>query len=200
MKLTDDTSVRYHTKIDGRLGGPYTVEGLDSLVYLQRITPETLIGREGSDAFSPVKDTELCRVLFPKLQAAKASKAPHDWAPPGKENDPNFTNRKRYRFSESKFDNVNAKGAKRPKIEVHELLDEIRQTEIASGRDHVRSERFRISRRSRDFWVMIVLGNTVFMGTAICFGNTMSLVFGIAGCGLFTFGLLWSMYGVMGRY
>ena len=28
----------------------------------------------------------------------------------------------------------------------------------------------------------------------------LSMVFGIAGSGLYTFGLLWSMYGVMDRY
>jgi|CXWL01.1.fsa_nt_gi hypothetical protein len=35
MKLSEDTSIRYHTKIDDRLGGPYSVEGLESLVYLK---------------------------------------------------------------------------------------------------------------------------------------------------------------------
>jgi hypothetical protein len=30
--------------------------------------------------------------------------------------------------------------------------------------------------------------------------NTTSIVFGFGGAGLYTFGLLWSMYGVMDRY
>jgi hypothetical protein len=200
MKLSDDTSVRYYTWVDDRMGGPYTVEGLESLVYLQKITAETLVCREGSEEFTPIKNSELSLVLFPKAKFGTGSQAPHEWAPPRRENDPAFLNRKRYRTTEAKFENVNAKAANLPKIDVYNLLDDIRQTEIESGADRVRLNRFRISKRSRDFWIMLVAGNSLFLGGALISPNTTSLVFGIAGCGLFTFGLLWSMYGVMDRY
>lgn len=198
MKLSEDTSVRYHTKIDDRLGGPYSVEGLESLVYLQRITPDTLIAQVGRDDFTPIRHSTLGPVLFKNL--TPIAKTPKDWAPPGKENSPDFANRTRYRFTEAKFDNLNAKNAKRGKIDVLDLLDDIRQTEIASGADHVRPTRFRISNRTRDFWLLLIAGNTVFLGTAILMQNTVSLVFGIGGSGLYTFALLWSMFGVMNRY
>jgi hypothetical protein len=47
---------------------------------------------------------------------------------------------------------------------------------------------------------MLIVGNAIFLGTALLAPNTISLVFGIAGCGLFTFALLWSMFGVMDKY
>jgi hypothetical protein len=197
MKLSDDTSVRYHTKIDDRLGGPYTVEGLESLVYLQKITADTLICREGSAEFTPIKASELGPVLF---KQAVVKQEPHEWAPPGRENDPAFANRKRYRTTEAKFDNVNAQTDHLPKIDVYDILDDIRQTEIESGMDQIRTNRFSVSKRSRDFWVMLIVGNAIFLGTALLAPNTISLVFGIAGCGLFTFALLWSMFGVMDKY
>lgn len=198
MKLCEDPSIRYYTKIDANLSGPYTVEGLESLVYLQKINADTLINREGSTDFTPIRASELGPVLF--RQQIVVQQAPHEWAPPGREKDPAFANRKRYRTTEAKFENVNAKTRSLPKIDVFNLLDEVRQAEIESGRDRIQLNRFRISKRSRDFWIMLVAGNTVFLGCALIAPNTISLVFGIGGCGLFTFALLWSMYGVMDRY
>jgi len=199
MKLTEDNSVRYLTKIDDRVGGPYTVEGLASLVYLQKINPDTLIGREGIDAFIPIRNSRLGLILFPGLQAGQSS-TPDVWTPPGQENDPAQINRKRYRTTEATFENVNASAADLPKIDVYDILGEIRQAEIESGHDFVRPSRWRLDKRDRDFWVVVITGNTVILGGAIAMQNTASIVFGIAGSGLFTFGLLWSMYGVMGRY
>ena len=66
--------------------------------------------------------------------------------------------------------------------------------------DLPREGRFRISKRSMDFWFMVIVGNAVILGGAIAMQNTMSMVFGIGFSGLYTFGLLWSMYGVMDRY
>lgn len=197
MKLSSDDAVRYHTKIDDRLGGPYSVEGLESLVYLQRITPDTLIGRENSGVFQPVRETELGPVLFKSLNRARQ---PHDWAPPGKEHHPEHTNRQRHRLGEARFDRVNRQHPRKGRIEVTDILQDIRQSEIVSGRDHLRQNRFRITKRTKDFWILLIAGNTLLLGGAIAMQNTVSLVFGIGGSGLYTFALLWSMYGVMGRY
>jgi hypothetical protein len=197
MKLSKDNAVRYLTKVDEKVGGPYTVEGLESLVYLGKITADTPIAREGSDEFLPIKESDLGPVLFKQVFVKQE---PHEWTPPGKENDPAYANRKRYRTTEAQFDNVNADAAHLPKVDVYNILDDIRQTEIESGMDFVRGNRFKISKRSRDFWIMLIIGNAIFLGVPMLSPNTISLVFGIAGCGLFTFGLLWSMYGVMDRY
>lgn len=197
MKLSSDDSVRYHTKIDDRLGGPYTVEGLESLVYLKRITPDTLIGREHSGAFLPIRETELGSLLFKSLARART---PQDWAPPGKEHHPDHTNRTRHRLGEAKFEKVNSQHPQRGKIDVLDILHDIRQTEIVTGRDRIRQNRFRIAKRTKDFWILLIAGNTVLLGSAIAMQNTISLVFGIGGSGLYTFALLWSMYGVMNKY
>lgn len=198
MKLREDTAVRYQTKINDQIAGPYTLEGLESLVYLKRIDPDTLVAREGTGTFLPIRETELAPLLFKNLKAP--SNAPHQWAPPGRENDPEFLNRTRLRLGEAKFERVADQRAPGRKVDVFELLDDIRQTEIDAGLDRIKPKRFRIDRRTKDFWIMLIVGNTVFIGGALCVPNTMSLVFGFAGSGLFTFGLLWSMYGVMDKY
>jgi hypothetical protein len=197
MKLSADTAVRYHTKTGDKLSGPYTVEGLESLVYLQKITADTPIRREGADAFVVLRDSELATILFPRMPQKLP---PQHWAPPGQENDPARLQRKHYQFTAAKFEKINAPTGAAPKVDVYEILDDIRQTEIASGLDEVRPSRFKISKRSRDFWFMLVVGNGIFIGAGLLMGNTASLVFALGGCGVFTLGLLWSMYGVMGRY
>ncbi|HVT71727.1 MAG TPA: hypothetical protein VHD61_01215 [Lacunisphaera sp.] len=197
MKLSEDKSVRYVTKTGDQVGGPYTLEGLESLVYLQRITPDTLIAPEGSNEFEAIRATPLAPVLFKRIHD---SQSPGAWAPPGRENDPAYIQRKRYQMTAAEFDNVNARARHLPKVDVMEILDDIRQTEIESGHDFVKENRFKVSRRSRDFWIMLVVGNAIFLGVPLIAPNTISFIFGIAGCGLFTFGLLWSLYGVMDRY
>lgn len=197
MKLTDDTTVRYLTMFEDRIGGPYTLEGLESLVHLRKITPDTLVCFEGTDDFFPIRKSALGLVLFKQLLQPQAA---GEWAPPGQENDPAFVQRKRHRLGEAKFEKVNSAPGLEPRIDVLDLLDEVRQAEIESGRDLVRPHRLRFSRRNRDFWIMLFAGNGLLLGGAFCLQNTASFVFGIAGSGLFTFGLLWSMYGVMDNY
>jgi len=195
MKISEDTTLRFVTLIDEQVAGPYTLEGLHSLVYLGRITPDTLISREDEDAFLPISATVLSPVLFPLLK--KGSAPPEQWTPPGQTA---RVDRKHYAMGQAKFKKVNDTRAKRSRIEVKEILDEVRQAEIAAGRDLPARHRFRISRRNIDFWIMIIAGNTVLIGGGILMQNTTSIVFGFAGSGLYTFGLLWSMYGVMDRY
>jgi hypothetical protein len=194
MKISEDTTLRFVTLIDEQVAGPYTLEGLHSLVYLGRITPDTLISREDEDAFLPIRATVLRSELFPLLNT---SAPPQQWAPPG---ETARVDRKHYELGEAKFQKVNDTRPRRARIEVKEILDEVRQAEIAAGLDLPGRHRFRISRRSIDFWIMLIAGNVVIIGGGIAMQNTASIVFGFAGSGLYTFGLLWSMYGVMDRY
>ena len=199
MNLPGDDTVRYYTFVEESVGGPYTIEGLESLVYLKKVTPDTFIAREGAEEYTLLRDSELQPILFPGLLTDRGS-SPQEWTPPGEENDPAQINRKRYRTTTAKFENVNAQAANLPKIDVHDILQEIRVAEKESGFDLPREGRFRISKRGLDFWFMVIAGNAVILGACIAMQNTMSMVFGIAGSGLYTFGLLWSMYGVMDRY
>jgi len=198
LKVTEDPALRYCTKIDGLVAGPYTFEGVESLVFLHKITADTLISREGSVEFFPLKASELGPRLFPQIDQPKL---PQDWAPPGQENLSAHANRKRYRMTEATFEKVNAAPGQVPRIEVHEILDLNRQAEIEAGLDHPPPPvRFRISKRSLDFWFMVLAGNALIIGAGIYFQNTASLVFCIGGSGLYTFGLVWCLYGVMDRY
>ena len=106
---------------------------------------------------------------------------------------------KEFKFGEVKFEKVNDP-AKGERIEVAELLHEVRQAERDAGRDFIDSGKTRVSKRSLDFWIMLILGNAVLYVGAYFLANTTSWVFAIAGSGLYSFGLIWSMYGVMNRY
>lgn len=179
MKLNAETEVRYQAIVGTQVAGPFTMEALQSLAYLGKITPETLVTLEGRYEFTTIKSSAyLAHMLFPRLNQ---SASPHQ-------------------LTEAKFERVSDSSPPQAKVDVMEILGDIRQAEIASGRDHIRGGRFRISKRSRDFWIMLIAGNTLLVGGGIAMQNTSSIVFGFAGSGLYTFGLLWSMYGVMDRY
>jgi hypothetical protein len=196
MKLTRDTTTRYLIKRGEEIAGPYTIEGLESLVYLGKVTPDTTVSPEGQEVFAPIRDhPDLVRVLFPRLPAKVMPKA---WGRPGESDRHDL---KEFKFGEVRFKKVNTAASAPGRIEVKELLAEIRQAERDSGHDFIKEEkRAVVSRRTKDFWIMLIAGNAILFGSAIYLQNTVSLVFAIAGSGLFTWGLIWSMYGVMGRY
>lgn len=194
MKLSSDTTVRYLVKLEQQPAGPYTVEGLESLVYLGKLTPESLVSPEGQDAFQPIRGTDLAKKLFPRLQEKTVPKA---WGPPGQSDRHDL---KEFKFSAVKFEKVNKDTGPRGQVEVKEILQEIRQAERDAGRDFMTGGRFKISKRSLDFWFMIIVGNLVLYGIAFFMGSTTSWVFAIGGSGLYSWGLIWSMYGVMDRY
>jgi hypothetical protein len=187
MKLPGDTQTRYQAIIGSQVAGPYTLEGLESLVYLGKVTPDTLISVEGRFEFTSIRASAFSRRLFPLLEESNPAGA-------------GGGSRERFQMTEAKFEKVADRAPPSRRIDVMDILDDLRQQEIASGRDLGFGERFKVSRRSIDFWIMLVAGNTVIVGGGILMQNTGSIVFGFAGAGLYTFGLLWSMYGVMDRY
>jgi hypothetical protein len=194
MKVAADQTERYFTKTDAALGGPFTVEGLESLVYLGKANPETLISRSAVGEFIPIRSSPLFPLLFPSLQPPSAPTRKPATSPLA------TGERQPYRLGEARFEKLNAAPGTHPKIAVHEILGDIRQREIASGRDHLQPGRFQISRRSKDFWFMFAAVNIFFVGSIILFPNPVNFVFGLAGSVFSSIGLLWSMYGVMDRY
>lgn len=201
-KLPGEDKTSYLIQDGENTRGPFTVEGLESLVYLGQITPETLIRRENEPALVPVRSTALRVRLFPKLVEQTA---PAQWAKPGQ---PTGTttpgsqspSRNPLGFGAAKFERVNSAPSLGERIEVADLLDDVRQMERDAGVDFAKPDRFKISRRTRDFWIMLGTGNAVLLGGGIAMQSLTSLVFAIGGMGLFTFGLLWSMFGVMDKY
>lgn len=196
MKLKGNDQPTYFTRTDEREGGPYSLEALESLVYLGRITPDTLIRSGTSGEFVAIRVSELALVLFPRLDDKTG---PKDWGAPGKPDSHLRSSGHRYELTEAKFEKVTPP-ENTERIDVHDILQQIRQKEIDVGYDRAPKRRFRISKRSIDFWLMLVLGNILFLAVGLALKNTASITFAIAGCGLYTFGLLWSMYGVMDRY
>lgn len=197
-KLPGEDQTNYLIQDGEQTRGPFTIEGLESLVYLGQLTPETLIRREDEPALVPVRSTVLRSRLFPKLIEHTA---PDSWEKPdssaARSQSPS---RNPLGFGAAKFERVNSAPGLGGRIEVADLLDDVRQMEREAGLDLVKPDRFKISRRTRDFWIMLGTGNAVLLGGGIAMQSLISLVFAIGGMGLFTFGLLWSMFGVMDNY
>jgi len=59
MRLSNDTTIRYFAWLDEDAAGPYTLEGLESLVYLGKITPDTLVCPEGQEQWEPIRRNQL---------------------------------------------------------------------------------------------------------------------------------------------
>jgi hypothetical protein len=193
MKLTSDTTVRYWALIGEEVLGPYTLEALESLVYLGKVTPDSLICLEGQETFVSIRESELVTRLYPRLPNGAMPKA---WGRPGESDRHDL---QEFKFGEVKFEKLND-SAKGGKIEVTALLHEVRQAERDAGQDFLEGGKTGVSKRSVDFWIMLLLGNAVLYVGAFFLANTTSWVFAIAGSGLYTFGLIWSMFGVMNRY
>lgn len=199
-KLSPDDSLRYLVQIGDQTRGPLTLDGLESLVYLGQITPTTPVREVSAAEFRPIKDTPLRETLFPKFVEQTG---PAGWGKPGRPEGtsaPPAYSRQQFKFGAAKFERVNTDPGLGPKVDVTTLLDGVRRMERDAGLDEVRPERFKVSRRTKDFWIMLVIGNALLLGGGIAMQSLTSLVFAIGGMGLFTFGLLWSMYGVMGKY
>jgi hypothetical protein len=194
MKRSCDKTSRYWAFQEDRVAGPYTIEGLESLVYLGKLTPDSPLCLEGQETWVPIRETDLVTRLYPRLQQSVTPKA---WGRPGQSDRHDV---KEFTFAETKFEKINQASPAGSQIEVKDILHEIRQAERDAGRDFLDSGRFRISRRSLDFWFMIIAGNALLYGGAFYMANTTSWVFAIAGSGLYSWGLIWSMYGVMDRY
>ena len=71
----------------------------------------------------------------------------------------------------------------------------------AAGLDEVIPQRRRPSRRKRDYWLMLGVGNLLVVGAVLgLHQNAVTLVFGLSAVVLFTLGLTWVMWAVMDDY
>ena len=86
-------------------------------------------------------------------------------------------------------------------IDVHQVLRDNLTRENAAGMNAVKPMPPRPSRRKRDFWLMLVLGNLTIVATVlITRGNTVAVLFGVAGVLCLSVALTWVMWFVMDDY
>jgi hypothetical protein len=85
--------------------------------------------------------------------------------------------------------------------DVYQVLQDNLARENAAGMNVVKPVPKRPSRRKRDFWLMLVLGNLT-IAAAVIFtrGNTIAVLFGLAGVICLSVSLTWVMWFVMDDY
>lgn len=108
--------------------------------------------------------------------------------------------RPKLRLGQKEFTDVNRSvEASTPPISVHAILAE--NLQHAVPHEQVPEPRRRRSRRTRDYWLCVVLGNALFGGVAFCFRHhPIVFVSSVAACTLFTVGLSWVMWQLMDDY
>jgi hypothetical protein len=85
--------------------------------------------------------------------------------------------------------------------DVHAILRDNVAREKAQGLNAVVPQRRPVSRRTRDFWVLFVGGNSLVVGmVALLHKNPVTLVFGFSAIVFFSLGLIWVMWMVMDDY
>jgi hypothetical protein len=84
--------------------------------------------------------------------------------------------------------------------DVFTALQQNRRVEQRHGGDQVEIRKIK-SKRWRDFWLLLIGGNLLIVGSVVGLGpNVVSVLFGFGGVVLFSVSLTWIMWQVMGRY
>lgn len=108
-----------------------------------------------------------------------------------------------YGLKPREFERVNTGTGEQEKAaahDVHAMLRENRAVEEQAGFDEVIVRPVK-SRRKRDFWLMLIVGNLVIIGATLLSGlNPVTLLFGFAGLIMLSLGLTWIMWFVMDDY
>lgn len=87
--------------------------------------------------------------------------------------------------------------------DVHGILRENLARENAAGLNNVPVAKRKLSKRTRDYWFLIVFGNivmTLIAVNAYRAGNAVVFVYMMAGLGLYNAAVTWVMWAVMDRY
>lgn len=84
--------------------------------------------------------------------------------------------------------------------DVHAAMQRNRAAEKKSGGDDIEIRPVS-SRRKRDYWFLLIAGNLAIVLPCVILGaNAMTVVAGLAGIIVYSLGLTWIMWQVMGRY
>ena len=84
--------------------------------------------------------------------------------------------------------------------DIHAVLQQNRGAEKKFGGDDVEIQVIK-SRRKRDYWFLLITGNLAIVVPCVLLGlNPMTFVFGLAGTIIYSLGLTWVMWQVMGKY
>ena len=109
----------------------------------------------------------------------------------------------KHALTTAKFDAVNEPTATPTPAptDVYQVLQDNLARENAAGMNVVKPVPKRPSRRKRDFWLLLVLGNLTIAATVhLAGGRVMSNLFGLAGIMLLSVSLVWVMWFAMDDY
>jgi hypothetical protein len=113
--------------------------------------------------------------------------------------------RKLYKLKEAEFERVNplleTPGAAAPHQDVHSILRENLARADAAGLNALTPKTRRRSRRKRDYWMLLFLGNAFFGAAVAYFGfKSMPGTFAFGGMIFFSCALTWIMWFIVDNY
>jgi hypothetical protein len=110
---------------------------------------------------------------------------------------------KKYGLKPREFERVNAPRGTLGHSAAHDVYairQELRAREQASGLDEIAPRPPRVSRRKRDYWLLMAVGNALLVTLMLLSGNVVTLVFAGAGIVIYSLGVTWVMWQIMGDY
>jgi hypothetical protein len=189
-------------RIDDAVRGPFTPDQLRQLAEVGAITPETGASAQAGGSWLRLQDLPGCAEIFPQSR--------------------------QFLFKAREFENVNQgpgprvdlrdviAAANRPPAapaagpasvpatapnEVFDILRQNRARERDAGLDELAPLPPRPNRRRRDFLILLIGGNLLFLtGFLTVPRNVVTVLFAFSGAVFYTASLVWVMYGVMSRY
>jgi hypothetical protein len=111
---------------------------------------------------------------------------------------------RKFELKRPTFERLNAPPGTQPASAAHDVYairHELREREKASGLDALAPAPPRVSRRKRDYWLLMAAGNAGLLSLLLLGrGNVVVLVFALAGSIIFSLGVTWVMWQIMGDY
>lgn len=109
--------------------------------------------------------------------------------------------RKFYKLKDAEFTRVNQPTNEPDASDVHAVLRANLDKANAAGLNELTEQKRRPSRRKRDYWFLLIIGNAFFGGALAYFGlRSIPGMFGLGGMFFFTFALTFVMWFVMDNY
>lgn len=189
-------------RIDDEVRGPFTPDQLQQLAEVGAITPETAAAANAGGPWAALREMPACDELFPP--PAHFQFKARSFEPVNRAEQAPVDHRALIAAASRPSASSAAGPASAPAAthnEVFDILRENRAREQQAGLDELAPLPPRPNRRRRDFLLLLIGGNLLFLtGFLTVPRNVVTVLFAFSGAVFYTASLVWVMYGVMNRY